>query len=289
MRRIIACLLLVLTASSCANVRKVVVGGKDTTEQAILTEIVAQHLETRLGRHIERRGGLAGTLLAHQSLVSGDVDLYVEYTGDALVSVLKEVVNYEAAVVRERVRQYYRERMDAAWIDPLGFENPNVLVVRAAEAEARKVSTLSEAAATPWRLGVSYDFQSRQDGLAILNRSYRLNFKSPPTAMERTLLEQGLAQRALEMISARGTDSFLGDPGNRVLRDDQGAFPPFEAAIVVRQDALAAVPQLAGVLAELSGRINLAEMRRLNAEVDKGKKQPAQVATAWLAAAGLRK
>jgi glycine betaine/choline ABC-type transport system substrate-binding protein len=289
LRRITACLFLVLLASSCANVRKVVVGGKDTTEQVILAEIVAQHLENRLGRPVERRGGVAGTLLAHQSLVSGEVDLYVEYTGDALVSILKEVVNYEAAVVRERVRQFYRERMNATWIDPLGFENPNVLVVRASELEARKVSSLTEAAAAPWRLGISYDFQSREDGLAILSRSYGLTFKSAPRAMERTLLEQGLEQRALEMISARSTDAFLEDPANRILRDDQGAFPPFEAAIVVRQDALAAVPQLAGFLAELSGKISQAEIRRMNADVDRRKKPAGQVAAAWLTSSGLRK
>ncbi len=265
------------------------VGSKNFTEQLILGEIIAGHLCQSTAAKVETQLNLAGTMLAHQALQAGEIDLYPEYTGTALSSILKGDLVPEASVVRERVRQDYRTQMGAEWLDPLGFNNSFAMVVRGADARERQVRTLSEAAAFGggWSLGVGYEFQTRQDGLPALNRVYRPTWKGAPRTMDLGLLFQALESRAVDMIAANTTDGLLLSMDVQVLADDRQAFPPYEAAIVVRLDTLEANPGLREILGRLSGRLNESAMRRLNYEVD-GKKRPvAAVAAEWLKSAQL--
>src|SRR6516162_4122276 len=100
---------------------KIVIGSKFFTEQVVLAELLAQHIEARTGIPIERKSNLGGTLLVQKALLTGDVDLYVEYTGTALTAVLGETPQGGSTAVLDRVREEYARRFHLAVTEPLGF------------------------------------------------------------------------------------------------------------------------------------------------------------------------
>jgi glycine betaine/choline ABC-type transport system substrate-binding protein len=143
-----------------------VVGSKNFTEQVLLGEIVAAHLERRLEIEVDRKLNLGGTLLAHEALKGGSIDLYPEYTGTALTAVLKQPALKDAAESFARVQSGYQP-WNIEWLAPLGFNNSFAMVVMAEVAREQRLKTLSDAAKRPepWQLGVGYEFTQRPDGL----------------------------------------------------------------------------------------------------------------------------
>ena len=270
MRHLAAALILVLAA--CSHRHAITVGSKNFTEQIVLGEIVAQHLEHRLGERVERRLDLGGTLLAHEALVAGNIDVYPEYTGTALTNVLKRAPSADAAAVLAAVRDGYRQ-WHVEWLDPLGFNNTFALAVRGADARPRAIHTLSEAAtARTWRLGVGYEFLRRPDGLPGLLKAYPLRVEGSPVSMDLGLLYQALEQKKVDMVAGSETDGMLSVLDAVVLEDDRHYFPPYQAALVARSAALAD-PRVRQALGELSGRFTDQAMRKLNYAVD-GKHRP---------------
>ncbi len=261
------------------------VGSKNFTEQVVLGEIVAQQLERRLGRSVERRLNLGGTLLAHQALVSGSIDLYPEYTGTALTAVLNlQGESNDPAATLARVREEYRRRFQIEWRDPLGINNGFAMVVAGAAARSRQVKTLTQAAAAAggWVLGAGYEFEQRPDGLAALDRTYGLRWTSPPRSMDLGLLYRALEQGQVSMIAANATDGLLTGADLTILDDDRRAFPPYEVCLAVREDRLRDVPGLADALQELSGRFTNEAMQRLNYKADVEHQSIPEIAATFL-------
>jgi glycine betaine/choline ABC-type transport system substrate-binding protein len=275
-----------LFLGGCSHEARVRVGSKNFSEQLVLGEIVAQHLEHRLGGHVSRKLDLGGTLLAQQAIESGEIDVYPEYTGTALTTVLKQAPVKDPARALELVRQGYKPwHLD--WLQPLGFENTFALAIR--RDQAKGLHTLSQAAAArPWRLGAGYEFAKRPDGLPGLLHTYGLKMSGRPKTMDLGLLYQALSKQQVDMVAGNSTDGMLSVLPLVVLDDDRHYFPPYECALVVREEAERKFPGLKAALEELSGRIDSNTMRRLNYELD-GKHRPArEIARGFLAAAGLR-
>ncbi len=266
------------------------VGSKNFTEQVVLGEIVAQHLEHRLHRSVERDLNLGGTLLAHQALLSHQIDLYPEYTGTALAAILKDPINTDPAAVLARVRAEYLQRFQAEWLDPLGIDDSFAMVVKGPEARTHKLETLTDAskATEPWMLGVGYEFEQRADGLAAApKKNYGLRWQGKPKTMDLGLLYKAMEQGQVTMIAANATDGMLSKMDLQVLRDDRHAFPPYQVCIVVRQDSFRETPGLREALLELSGKFTNKQMQNLNFQVDAQHLPVAQVAAGFLRQAGL--
>ena len=273
----------------CSRERLITVGSKNFTEQVILGEIVAQHVSLRLSERVDRKLNLGGTLLAHQALVKGDLDLYPEYTGTALTAVLKRRLSSDPAAVLAKVKAEYLSRFKILWLDPLGFNNTFAMVIRGEDARKFQIETLSDAAthANGWTLGVGYEFQQRPDGLAGLLRTYKLPLKRSPRTMDLGLLYRALEQKQVDMVAASATDGLLSVLDVKVLKDDKRYFPPYQASLAVRADALAKHPPLKRALEQLSGLFSNEIMRTLNYQVD-GKHRPvSEVAMTFLRAAKL--
>ncbi|MGH7230048.1 MAG: glycine betaine ABC transporter substrate-binding protein [Nitrospiraceae bacterium] len=275
--------------SACDRERPLTVGAKNFTEQLVLGEIVAQHLEQRLNRRVDRKLNLGGTLLAHQALVKGDIDLYPEYLGTALTAVLKLPVSSDPGRVWELVRTHYLSRFDIEWLDPLGFNNTFAMVIRGADARTHHLESLSDAAQHKpgWRLAMGYEFQQRPDGLSGLMKTYGLPLKGSPVTLDLGLLYQALEQQQVDMVAGNATDGKLAVLDVVMLSDDKGYFPPYQAALAVRAEALKAEPRLAQVLNELSGKFSDTTMRTLNHQVDGEHLPLRQVAARFLREAGL--
>lgn len=270
--------------SGCAHEARIRVGSKNFSEQLVLGEIVARHLENRLHGHVSRKLDLGGTLLAQQAIVAGDIDVYPEYTGTALTAVLKEPPLKDPAAVLARVRAGYAQ-WHLEWLDPLGFENTFAMAVRNEDGRAATLSAAAKERA--WRLGVGYEFAHREDGLPGLMRTYGLRLAGAVKTMDLGLLYQALSRRQVDMVAGNSTDGMLAVLPVTVLADDRRYFPPYQCALVVREAAEREFPALRPALAELSGHISSDTMRRLNYELD-GKHRPArEIARDFLRSAGL--
>ncbi len=277
------CLILVISIFSAAchsGPRHIVIGSKNFTEQIVLGEIVAAQIERRLKVPVDRKLNLGGTLLAHQALASGSIDVYPEYTGTALTAILHEKPQQDAGKVFESVAREYSSRFKLQWLPPLGFNNTFAMVVRGDTARSEGIQTLSEAArrGEPWRLGTGYEFLQRPDGLNGLVQTYGLHINGRPVSMDLGLLYRALEGRQVDMVAGSGTDGQLGVLDVVVLRDDRHYFPPYECALVVRDAAFTSYPGLKEALAALSGKIPDNEMRRMNFEVEGKHRTPREVA-----------
>src|SRR5262249_51184972 len=153
---------------------KITIGSKFFTEQVVLAELLAQHIEAKTGIPVVRKTNLGGTLLVHKALLAGELDLYVEYTGTALTAVLNEAPQGSSSDVYNRVKKLYSDRFHLEVTDPLGFENTFALVVRGEDAKNFQLQNISELAsvATKWHAAVGYEFLERPDGFPGLSARY---------------------------------------------------------------------------------------------------------------------
>ena len=275
--------------AGCARKRPLTVGAKGSTEQAILAEVVAQHLEHRLGAQVERSLNLGGTLLAHQTLITGVVDLYPEYSGLAFAILFKLPHESDPAIVFERLRNEYRLRCAVEWLGPLGSSGGPVMVVRAEDARTSRLATLTDAAgyAPRWNLGVGREFIEQPALFRRLMSVYNLPLTAAPKALDAPALYKALADGEVNMVGGSPTDPQLAGPEFRVLDDDQGAFPPCQAGLAVRSEALTRYPAMGPALAQLTGKFSTEGLRKLSHEVEIERRSAAQIAAEFLREAGL--
>jgi osmoprotectant transport system substrate-binding protein len=253
---------------SCSKNGAIVIGSKNFTEQIVLGEIAAQQLERKLHIPVERKLNLGGTLLAHEAIVKGDIDIYPEYTGTAVSVVLKQSAPADPVRAYMTVKDAYLQRFQLIWLPPLGFNDTFAMAVRSEDARTLAEPTLSAAAAKSWRLGIGYEFLTRADGLQRLNRTYGIQWDGIPKSMDLGLLYVALRQKGIDMGAGNSTDAQLSDPRFTVLRDDRNAFPPYNACYVVRRELIQQKPQVEWALSMLQNRISDESMRNLNRQVD---------------------
>lgn len=281
------CVALALPAHAEDAAPRVVVGAKKFTESAVLGELMAQVLETYAGARVERTFNLAGTQVCFDALRTGAIDVYAEYTGTGLRTVLHDDGDPgSAAAVFATVSRAFRERFDLVWLAPFGFDNTYVMMMAPQRAAALDVTRLSDLAAHRLRYGVSHEFQARPDGMPGLRRAYGLD-EAATVGMEHDLAYQALADGAIDVSDGYSTDAKIIAFNLRVLDDDRHFFPPYEAAPLARADLLTRVPGAAGALRLLAGRIDAATMRRLNYAVEGEHRDPAAVAADFLRELGL--
>src|SRR6266705_161659 len=187
---------------------KITIGSKFFTEQVVLAELLAQHIEARTGIPVIRKTNLGGTLLVHKALLAGELDLYVEYTGTALTAVLNETPQGDSKSVYERVKKEYGERFGFEVTDPLGFENTFAMVIRGDDAKKLNLQKLSDitALAPKWKAGVGYEFLERPDGFPGLCQRYSLKFAEKPRVMDLGLIYRALLDRQVDVVAGNSTD-----------------------------------------------------------------------------------
>jgi len=295
------CLLSLIYFSSACNKpaqSKITVGSKFFTEQVILAELLAQHIEAKTGIPVIRKTNLGGSLLVHKALLAGELDLYVEYTGTALTAVLNESPNsYNQGVtpndysnaVYNRVKQLYAERFHLEVTEPLGFENTFAMVIRGDDAKNLHLQKISDIAtiAPKWRAGVGYEFLERPDGFRGWSARYNLHFAESPKVMDLGLIYRALVDHQVDIVAGNSTDGLIDSLGLVALEDDRHYFPPYDAVPIVRQSTLAQFPQLRAALADLTGKLSAADIRRLNYAVDAQHQDAPAVVRAFRQSRGL--
>jgi osmoprotectant transport system substrate-binding protein len=257
--------------TSCRAPRpQIVIGSKFFTEQVVLAELLAQHIEARTGIHVERKTNLGGTLLVHKAMQAGQVDLYVEYTGTALHAVLNESPTGDSSAVYQRVKQLYGQRFNFEVSEPLGFENTFAMIIRREDAQQLHLQRMVDLVpvAPKWRVGVGFEFLERSDGFKGWSERYGLHFAQQPRVMDLGLIYRALQDHKVDIVAGNSTDGVIDSLHLVILEDDRHYFPPYDAVPIVRRATLEKFPQLRGALAELGGKISGPDMRHLNYLVD---------------------
>lgn len=278
-------LLLALVLVACGDsADRVAVGSKFFTEQDILGEILATWIERTTDLRVQRRLHLGGTFICHQALTSGDLDLYVEYTGTALTAILEKPPIQDPTAVYDTVRRAYRERWSLEWLEPLGFENTFALLVRESMADSLGLETISDLAAHDDELvpGTGYEFVEREDGYPGLVDRYGLDFASGPKTMELGLLYRALASGDVDLVAGNSTAGQIAALDLVMLEDDRSYFPPYDAVPVIRRATLRRHPGLRETLERLGGRIDTRTIRRLNEAVNVEGRDFREVAREWV-------
>jgi osmoprotectant transport system substrate-binding protein len=266
-------------AACAAQPGAIVVGSKNFTEQVVLGELLAQQLEDSLRVPVDRRFFLGGTYIAHQAIVAGRIDLYVEYTGTALTAVLKQPPASDPNEVWTKVRSMYATRFGLRVLPSLGFENTFAIVIRGDDARRLQLQTISQAAqfAPDWRAGFGYEFLERPDGYSGLADTYGLRFGAPPRIMDLGLLYRALKEKQVDLVAGNSTDGPIEVLDLFVLEDDRKYFPPYEAVPIVRESTLSRFPAMREALESLSGKLSAEDMRRMNYAVDGQQRDVADV------------
>jgi len=281
-------ILIPILLPSCEGLsgRRIVIGSKNFTEQIVLAEVLTQYIRSHTGLEIEQRIDLGGTLICQQAIRAGEIDLYVEYTGTALTTVLGEPPSRNSAEVYAQVRRDYADRFGLEVTEPLGFNNTFAMVIRGEDARNLKLRTISDAAsvAPRWRAGFGYEFMERPDGFRGLAETYHLHFAQPPRTMELGLIYRALAEKQVDIVAGNSTDGAISKLDFAALEDDRRYFPSYEAVPIVREDTVKRFPELRTALRDLGGKFSEDEMRRLNYAVDGEHRDVKQVVAEFLRA-----
>ncbi|MBB6470331.1 osmoprotectant transport system substrate-binding protein [Aminobacter lissarensis] len=264
------------------------VGSKNFTEQFILAEMYAAVLENA-GLEVERKINLGGTLIAHQALTTGQIDLYPEYTGTALSAVVKGEVSTDAQKVFDQVKDFYAKEFNLNWLKPTGINNGYVIVVRAETAQENNLKSLSDLAKVSDAMvfGGGPEFPERKDGLPGLKRVYNAEFREFKQFAKLGLRYDALQQKDIDTANGAATDWQIESQKLVALEDDKGLFPPYYVAPVVRQQTLDANPKIAGLLEAVGAHLDNATMRTLNARVENDREEAHDVAKSFLKDKGL--
>ena len=263
---------------------RIVIGSKNFTEQLILGELIAQHIEAKTHLPVERRFYLVATYICHQAIVSGRIEIYPEYTGTALTAILKEKPGGARQQVYDRVKVEYEKRFKLAVGRTFGFNDTFAIEIRGDDARRLHLETISQAAAYAprWRAGFGYEFMERPDGFKGLATTYGLHFAAPPRIMDLGLLTRAVKDKQLDLIAGNTTDGLIPALDLVVLEDDRHYFPPYEAVPIVREQVLAHHPEIRDALQDLAGKISDDQMRQLNFAVDGEHRDAKQVISEFL-------
>ncbi|MCH8140895.1 MAG: ABC transporter permease subunit [Proteobacteria bacterium] len=270
-------LVMLFASTYSAASEPIKVASKNFGESYILGELTAQLLEQD-GFDVERRFGLGGTLICYEALASGEIDLYVEYTGTIEQAILKLTERASIAELNERIAE-----KGIRLLEPLGFNNTYAIVVTRDVAERNGLRTVGDlATARDLKVVLSHEFLEREDGWPGLAAAYGLS--SQVVGMEHGLAYQALNDGEIDVMDAYSTDGELKRYDLTILDDDKGFFPEYLAVPLIRKDLPA---RAVAVLRQLAGILDDPGMQAMNAEVVFGKRSFADVANEFLVNKGL--
>jgi osmoprotectant transport system substrate-binding protein len=273
-----------LLGASAARAEPVKIGSKNFTEQFVVAEIYAQVLE-KAGVEVKRRLNLGTTQIAHTALISGEIDLYPEYTGTALASVVKGDLSGSADKIYADVKKYYEDQLQLTLLKPTGINNGYAILVLPETANKYKLKSLTDLgpASKDLSFGAEAGFGERKDGLPGLKKVYGIEFKDFLIFAKLGIRYSALTDKQVDVSYGFSTDWQIADGDLVVLDDDKKLFPPYYLVPVVRQDALKANPKIAEVLDRVAPLLTNEKMRELNAAVERDREEPADVAKKFLA------
>lgn len=263
---------------SKSDEKSIKVGSKDLTENLVVAEVYALALEDA-GFSVERVMDIAGSVV-HTSIMNGEVDLYPEYTGTGLISILKMDPMTDAQQVYDTVKEEYEKQYKLIWLDYSQANDGQGLVIRTDVAEKYGIKTISDLQknASQLRFASQGEFDQREDGMLGLEKLYgSFDWKSSKVydgGLKYSVLENDEA----DVAPAYTTEGQLVKDEFTLLDDDKKLWPPYNLAPVVRETVLNTYPEIADILNKISATLDTKTVTKLNAEVDVDKREYEEVA-----------
>ncbi|AXU45529.1 ABC transporter permease/substrate-binding protein [Clostridioides difficile] len=285
---VVSMLFVVFSSSFSSKKDTITIGSKDYTEQLILGNVYAELVEKNTNLKVKKNLNLGGSSVAFNAIKSGELDMYVDYTGTLLVNVMKHAPIKDADEAYNVVKDTMEKENQLTLLDPLGFNNTYTLAMMPETAEKYGINTISDLTkyGKEFTFSPTLEFENREDGLVGLSRDYGLKFKDVK-AMNGSLRYTALDNNESQVIDAFLTDGLIKKFNLKILEDDKNFFVPYYAAPLVREDTLKKYPELEKVMNMLSGKVNEETMRELNYQVDELGKSPEEVAHSFLVKEGL--
>ena len=265
----------------------IVIATKGFAESDILANAIKLLIEKETDLKTELKS--LDNKLLWDAISSGDVDTYVEYTGTALLNILKRDPIFDADEAYNEVAKGLKEEHQLAILDPIGFNNTYGLAVKKDIAEKNNLKSISDLSKVSDQLvlGASQEYINRPDSWPMIEKTYNLKYKEIKTIQEPALQYQAVEQGLIDSMVVYSTDSKIASSGLKVLKDDKNVFLPYYAAPIVREETLEKHPELEEVLNQLAGKVSDEEMQKLNGEVELEQRPALDVAEEWLEEQGL--
>ncbi len=273
--------LYLLTAASFASGlrsddgKQIAIGSKTFTEQYILSELLAGWIEREVGLEARAMQSLGSTVL-FDALLSGDVDMYIDYSGTIWATIMKRTGRPESREsVLADVESFLREEHGIVLAAALGFENTYALAMRTAD--AKDIDSLSQLAprAPRMEIGGDYEFFVRAEWKALVD-TYGFAFRKQ-RSMDSSLMYQAVAAGEVDVISAFSTDGRIAAFDLKVIKDDRGVIPPYDAIVLIGPRAAREHPELVAAVKRLDSTIDERAMQQLNRRVDVDGESPGDV------------
>ncbi|AIQ18471.1 glycine/betaine ABC transporter substrate-binding protein [Paenibacillus sp. FSL H7-0357] len=279
-------LLLLLTLAACGSKNEegsgkptVRVGSKDFTENLLVGELYALALEDA-GYKVERVFNIAGSVI-HTSLINNEIDLYPEYTGTGLLTILKKPLMTDPEEVYNTVKDEYKQQFQVTWLDYSKANDGAGLVVRTAVSKELGITTISDLQkhASELRFASQGEVDQREDGIPALEKIYGpLKWKSSKV-YDNSLKYEVLSNDEADVAPGYTTEGMLVNTDKfTLLEDDKQVWPPYNLAPVVRDEVLNAQPDIAEKINKVSAALDTATITALNAKVDVDKEEYEDVA-----------
>lgn len=265
-----------------------VVAGKLGPEPEILMNMYKLLIEEETDLSVSVRPNFGETTFVWGALRSGDVDIYPEFTGTVLASLVNETPNSNDA------QEVYEQARDAladdgyVLLEPMQFNNTYAIAIPRDYAESESINTISDLrnVQNDIRAGFTLEFTDREDGYPGLQQAYGLDFPSV-TSMEQKLRYRAISRGDVNLVDAYATDPDIAENDLVVLEDDQQFFPPYQGAPLMKAETLEEHPEIEDALNQLAGLISDEEMSELNRRVAYGNERAYDVAKDFLEQAGL--
>ena len=281
---------LLVNVTSPVTAQNIVVGGKNFTEQQIMSQMTAQLLQAK-GFKVDVKAGM-GSAVLRQAQENGQIDVYWEYTGTSLITYNKINDRMSAADTYAKVKELDATK-GLVWLNPSKANNTYSLAMNQDDAKKQGIVSISDLAAkvkggAKLTFASNAEFYARPDGLKPLEQAYGFEFpRESVKRMDTGLVYQALKEKQVDVGLVFATDGRIPAFNFVVLKDDKGFFPNYALTPVVRKQVLDANPKLAEYLNALSAKLDDATMARLNASVDVDKKTVEDVAKTFLKEQGL--
>ncbi|MEO0323878.1 MAG: ABC transporter permease/substrate-binding protein [Myxococcota bacterium] len=269
-----------LAASSGSSASPLRIGAKTFTEQYVLAEVLAAEAE-EAGAETEVVASL-GSTVAFDALRSGEIDVYVDYSGTLWATVMERPLEGAVrATLRAEVPRWLEATHGIEVLASLGFENTYAFAVRP-ETAAEGLRSLEDLAPRSARMSIGGDYELfRRAEWEAVRAGYGLGFRER-RPMDPALMVDALLRGDVDVIGAFSTDGRLAELS--VLTDPREIIPPYDALVLARRGFRAAYPEAAARFEALEGALDAATMRRLNQAVDGQGEPPREVAQRWRSA-----
>ncbi|WP_040985392.1 ABC transporter permease/substrate-binding protein [Oceanobacillus jeddahense] len=248
----------------------IVIAGKLGAEPEIIMNLYKILIEEESDISVDIEPNLGKTDMVFNALQQGSIDIYPEFTGTVIVSLLDEQAeSKEAEEVYVQARDGIKEAYNLELLEPMLFNNAYTVAVTEAFAEENNLDDISDLKPIEDQMtaGFTLEFNDRYDGYVGMQDVYNLDFNEVNT-MDPGLRQEAIASGEVDVIDAYGTDSYMVELGLVSLGDSENLFPSYQGAPLMREDTLEQYPELEDILNQLSGQITDEEMQEMNYQVD---------------------